>query len=71
MIEEISPVTLKHSLHEPLDKQNKLLNKRNIRVAATPRPVYKKPSTAIKNDHLNPKKEKMKHDLTELDKMQK
>jgi hypothetical protein len=48
-----------------------LLNKRNIKVAATPRPVYKKQSAAIKTENFIPKKEKMKHDLSELDKMQK
>lgn len=61
---------MKHSLHEPLDNKNKHLNKPTLKVAPTPRNIYKKPAVT-KNEMVNPKKDKVKHDLTELDKMQK
>jgi len=59
MVDDISPVTLKHNL----SSKNKQQDKRNVKIAATPRPFNKKVSGPGKNDLVNPRKDKMKHDL--------
>jgi hypothetical protein len=62
-------VALKYSLHEPLSPKHQQLGKRNLKVVSSTRNIIKKPT--ITKDEANPKKEKIAHDLNELDKMQK